>query len=129
MALNIFISAGEASGEAYGALLIDELKRRLESEGQQAAFFGMGGPRMAAAGLERIVRAEDVAVMGITEGVRHLPRIYREFRRLKQPLPDPRPDVAILIDFPHIHFQLAQELHRLGLPVLFFLRPHGLCWE
>ena len=125
----IFISAGEASGEAYGALLIDELTKRLKSEGRQAAFFGMGGQRMAAAGLEQVVRAEDMAVMGITEVVRHLPRIYREFRKLKQSLRDRRPDVAVLIDFPDIHFKLAEELHRLGIPVLFFVSPQLWAWK
>jgi lipid-A-disaccharide synthase len=129
MAFSIFISAGEASGEAYGALLIDELTKRLESEGQRAAFFGMGGPRMATAGLEQIVRAEDMAVMGITEVVRHLPRIYREFRKLKQSLRDRRPDVAVLIDFPDIHFKLAEELHALGIPVLFFVSPQLWAWK
>jgi lipid-A-disaccharide synthase len=129
MSLRIFISAGEASGEAYGALLIDELKRRLNEQGMAAAFFGMGGPRMAVAGLERIVRAEDVAVMGITEVVRHLPRIYREFRKLKQSLRDRSPSVAILIDFPDIHFKLAEELERLGVPVVFFVSPQLWAWK
>jgi lipid-A-disaccharide synthase len=129
MALNLFISAGEASGEAYGALLIDELKKRLEAAGQQATFFGMGGPRMAAVGLERIVRAEDVAVMGITEVVRHLPRIYREFRKLKQSLRDRRPAAAILIDFPDIHFKLAEQLKQLGVPVIFFVSPQLWAWK
>src|SRR6266571_1675283 len=100
----IFISAGEASGEHYGALLIEELERQLAAAGQTATFVGMGGPRMVDAGLERVVRSEDMAVMGITEVVRHLPRIYREFRRLKQSIRDQRPGVAILIDFPDIHF-------------------------
>src|SRR5271165_72754 len=129
MVLGIFISAGEASGEAYGALLVTELKRQLEARGQQAAFFGMGGPRMAEAGLERIVRAEDMAVMGITEVVRHLPRIYREFRKLKQAIRDRRPAVAVLIDFPDIHFKLAEELHRLGIPVVFFVSPQLWAWK
>lgn len=129
MAPTVFISAGEASGEAYGASLIDELKRRLLAQGQHPAFFGMGGPRMAAAGLERIVRAEDVAVMGITEVVRHLPRIYREFRKLKHSLRDRRPDVAVLIDFPDLHFKLAEELRRLGIPVLFFVSPQLWAWK
>ena len=129
MSPTIFISAGEASGEAYGALLIDELRRRFEESGQEAAFFGMGGPRMAAAGLDRVVRAEDMAVMGITEVVRHLPRIYREFRKLKQSLRDRRPSVAILIDFPDIHFKLAQQLRRLGVPVVFFVSPQLWAWK
>jgi len=63
----------------------------------------MGGERMVGAGLERVVRSEDMAVMGITEVIRHLPRIYREFRRLKQAIRARRPDVAVLIDFPDIH--------------------------
>ncbi len=125
----LFISAGEASGEAYGALLIEDLKARLAAQGRDAHFFGMGGPRMAAAGLDRIVRAEDVAVMGITEVVRHLPRIYREFRKLKQSLRDRRPSVAILIDFPDIHFKLAKELRRLGVPVVYFVSPQLWAWK
>jgi len=89
----------------------------------------MGGERMVAAGLERIVRSEDVAVMGITEVVRHLPRIYSEFRKLKQSIRDRRPDVAVLIDFPDIHFKLAEELHRLGVPVIFFVSPQLWAWK
>jgi lipid-A-disaccharide synthase len=129
MAPTIFISAGEASGEHYGALLIASLKKRLEAQGQRASFFGMGGERMVAAGLERVVRSEDMAVMGITEVVRHLPRIYREFRKLKQAIRERRPDVAVLIDFPDIHFKLARELHRLGVPVIFFVSPQLWAWK
>lgn len=126
---DIFISAGEASGEHYGALLLSALKRRLESQGRQPAFFGMGGPRMTAQGLEIIVRSEDMAVMGITEVVRHLPRIYREFRRLKQTLRARRPDIAILIDFPDIHFKLAEQLHSQGVPIIFFVSPQLWAWK
>src|SRR5580704_16244409 len=129
MAPTIFISAGEASGEKYGALLIEALRKRLAASGQHANFFGMGGPSMVAAGLERVVRAEDMAVMGITEVVRHLPRIYREFRKLKQSLHQRRPDVAVLIDFPDIHFKLAQELRSLGVPVIFFVSPQLWAWK
>jgi len=125
----IFISAGEASGEHYGALLIDELRNQLALSGRDASFIGMGGPRMVRAGLTRIVRSEDVAVMGITEVVRHLPRIYREFRRLKASVRRHRPDVAILIDFPDIHFKLAEEFHRLGIPVIFFVSPQLWAWK
>ena len=125
----IFISAGEASGERYGALLIEALKQRLAKSGRTARFVGMGGPAMTAAGLDRVVRAEDMAVMGITEVVRHLPRIYREFRKLKQSVHSSPPDVAILIDFPDIHFRLAKELHALGVPVIFFVSPQLWAWK
>jgi len=129
MAPTIFISAGEASGEHYGALLIEALKRQLAASGQTASFFGMGGERMVAAGLDRVVRSEDMAVMGITEVIRHLPRIYREFRKLKQAARDRRPDVAVLIDFPDIHFKLAEEFHRMGVPVIFFVSPQLWAWK
>ena len=129
MGHHLFISAGEASGEHYGALLIQSLQRQLAARGQTAEFFGMGGDRMADAGLERLVRAEDVAVMGITEVVRHLPRIDREFRTLKQAARSRRPDVAILLDFPDIHFKLAREFHRLGIPVVFFVSPQLWAWK
>lgn len=125
----IFLSAGEASGEAYGAMLLAELKKRLELSRHGAHFIGMGGPRMVAAGLHSIVRSEDMAVMGITEVVRHLPRIYREFRRLKRSIHEHRPALAILIDFPDIHFKLAKEFHRLGIPVLFFVSPQLWAWK
>jgi lipid-A-disaccharide synthase len=91
----------------------------------------MGGERMAALGLERVVRSEDVAVMGITEVIRHLPRIYAEYRKLKAAVADParRPDVAVLIDFPDIHLKLAEEFHRLGIPVIFFVSPQLWAWK
>jgi lipid-A-disaccharide synthase len=129
MSPNIFISAGEASGEHYGALLIEALKRQLAAVGKTATFFGMGGERMVAAGLDRVVRSEDMAVMGITEVIRHLPRIYREFRKLKRAVRERKPDVAVLIDFPDIHFKLAEELHRLGVPVIFFVSPQLWAWK
>jgi lipid-A-disaccharide synthase len=129
MAQKIFISAGEASGEHYGALLADALQKQLAASGQTAGFFGMGGERMAAAGVECVVRSEEMAVMGLTEVVRHLPRIWREYRRLKQSIRDRRPSVAVLIDFPEIHFRLARELHRLGVPVVYFVSPQLWAWK
>ena len=89
----------------------------------------MGGPCMEAAGVERVVRAEDMAVMGFTEVVRHLPRIYREFQKLKRAIRERRPSVAVLIDFPEIHFRLAREFHRLGIPVIYFVSPQLWAWK
>ena len=125
----IFISAGEASGEHYGALLATALRRQLAAVDLPVNFTGMGGPRMAAAGVECVVRAEDMAVMGFTEVVRHLPRIYREFRKLKRAIRARRPSVAILIDFPEIHLRLAREFHRLGIPVIYFVSPQLWAWK
>ena len=121
----IFLSAGEASGEQYAVQLMEAIRRREPA----ATFFGLGGQRMAALGFDRIVRAEDVAVMGITEILRHIPHIYREYRRLKRSLAAQRPDVAVLIDFPDVNLGLARECRRLGIPVVFFVSPQVWAWK
>jgi lipid-A-disaccharide synthase len=121
----IFLSAGEASGEHYGALLMQQILRLAP----QADFFGLGGARMAAAGLRRVVRAEDVAVMGITEVILHMPHIYGEYRKLKASLRAERPDLAILIDFPDVNLSLAAELRRLNIPVVYFVSPQLWAWK
>ena len=84
---------------------------------------------MEEAGLDRVVRAEDVAHMGITEVVRHMPRIYGEYRRLVASIKRRRPDVAILIDFPDVNFRLARELKKLDIPVVYFVSPQLWAWK
>ena len=121
----IFISAGEASGELYGAQLASLLRQKLP----QAELIGMGGERMRAAGVQCIVRAEDMAVMGFTEVIEHLPRIHGEFRKLKRAIRERRPQVAVLIDFPDFHFRLFREFHRLGIPVIYFVSPQLWAWK
>jgi lipid-A-disaccharide synthase len=121
----IFLSAGEASGEHYGTLLLTSL--RAQHPGTD--FFGLGGSRMEALGFRPIVRSEDVAVMGITEVVRHMPRIYREYRRLRASIAHEKPDVAILIDFPDVNLSLAKHLSRQGVPVIYFVSPQLWAWK
>ncbi len=121
----IFLSAGEASGEHYGAMLIAELKRRIPD----SRFFGLGGARMEALGMQRVVRSEDVAVMGITEVIRHLPHIYREYRKLQAAIRARRPAAAVLIDFPDVNLKLAETLHGMGVPVIFFVSPQLWAWK
>ena len=121
----IFLSAGEASGDHYGAQIISELRTR----NPQAGFFGLGGKEMADAGQDRIVRAEDVAHMGITEVIRHAPFIYSQYRKLVSSIKQRRPDVAVLIDFPDVNFRLARELKKLNIPVIYFVSPQLWAWK
>jgi lipid-A-disaccharide synthase len=121
----IFLSAGEASGDAYGAALIAALRERLP----EARFTGLGGSQMAQEGQERVVRAEDVAVMGVTEILRHIPHIYASYRRLISSIRRGRPDVAVLIDFPDVNFRLAKHLRRAGVPVVWFVSPQLWAWK
>jgi lipid-A-disaccharide synthase len=121
----IFLSAGEASGDHYGAQLIAELRSRHPN----LTCFGLGGKEMENAGLDRIVRAEDVAHMGITEVIRHMPRVYGSYRRLVASIKKQRPDAAILIDFPDVNFRLARELKKLNIPVIYFVSPQLWAWK
>jgi len=84
---------------------------------------------MAEAGLVRIVRAEDVAHMGITEVIRHAPHVYGSYRRLIASIRERRPDVAVLIDFPDVNFRLARELKKLDIPVVYFVSPQLWAWK
>jgi lipid-A-disaccharide synthase len=121
----IFLSAGEASGERYGAALMEAIRRRVPG----ARFFGLGGTAMAAIGFRPVVRAEDVAHMGITEVVRHAPYIYGQFQRLKRAIAAERPALAVLIDFPDVNLRLAEQLHRYGTPVVYFVSPQLWAWK
>ncbi len=122
--LRVMISAGEASGEMYGAELLAALRERGTIE-----CFGMGGERMSEAGSELIVHARDVAVVGLFEVLSHLPKIYREFHKLLAEVDRRRPDVAVLIDFPDWNFRLAKQLRRRGIPVVYYVSPQLWAWR
>jgi lipid-A-disaccharide synthase len=121
----VFLSAGEASGDHYGAEIIAGLRQRFPD----AAFTGLGGSAMEEAGQHRVVRAEDVAHMGVTEVIRHAPYIYSKYRQLVRSIRRERPDVAVLIDFPDVNFRLAKHLRRAGVPVLWFVSPQLWAWK
>lgn len=84
---------------------------------------------MEAAGQQRIVRAEDVAHMGITEVIKHAPRVYGSYRRLVASIKQRRPSAAILIDFPDVNLRLARELKALNIPVVYFVSPQLWAWK
>jgi lipid-A-disaccharide synthase len=84
---------------------------------------------MESAGQHRIVRAEDVAHMGITEVLRHAPYIFTQYRKLVASLKRDQPSIAVLIDFPDVNFRLAKHCRRLGIPVLWFVSPQLWAWK
>lgn len=123
--MRFLISAGEASGEAYGAQIVDALRRRVPC----TSFFGVGSERMRSSGFECVIDARDISVVGLTEVLSHLPKIYGEFRCLLRAVDQHRPDAAILIDFPDFNFRLARQLHRRGIPVFYFVSPQLWAWR
>jgi lipid-A-disaccharide synthase len=84
---------------------------------------------MQQAGLDRVVRAEDVAHMGITEVLRHAPYIYAQYRKLIRSIEAEQPSAAVLIDFPDVNFRLARKLKQLGTPVIWFVSPQLWAWK
>jgi lipid-A-disaccharide synthase len=84
---------------------------------------------MQQAGQVRVVRAEDVAHMGITEVIRHAFFIYRQFRKLVRSIDANPPKAAVLIDFPDVNFRLAKHLKKHGIPVIWFVSPQLWAWK
>src|SRR5208337_1593061 len=140
--VQILISAGEASGDMYGAQLIESLQRRaaeLRSIGRTNAsaptqageleFFGAGGERMAAAGCEIIVDAKDLAVVGITEILNRLPTILGLYRKLIRAADEKQPALAVVIDAPAFNWRVARQMRRRGIPVVYYVCPQLWAWR
>ena len=132
--VRILISAGEASGEMYGALLMEAL-RRLAGEGARATlkqpleFFGVGGDRMRAVGCDTVVDARDLAVVGIAEILNHLPKIWGLFHKLIAEADRRKPDLAIVIDSPAFNWRVARQMHKRGIPVVYYVCPQFWAWR
>jgi lipid-A-disaccharide synthase len=123
--MRVLLSAGEASGEQYGALLTEALRRRVPD----LEAYGVGGERMREAGCDLVVDAHEIAVVGLTEVVSSLPRIWQRFHHVLDEVDRSRPDVAVLIDFPDFNLRLAKQLHRRGIPVVYFVSPQLWAWR
>ncbi len=131
--VRILISAGEASGEMYGAMLIEAL-RRLAGGGARATrneleFFGVGGDRMRAVGCDTVVDAKDLAVVGISEILSHLPKIWGLFHKLIAEADRRKPDLAIVIDSPAFNWRVARQMHKRGVPVVYYVCPQFWAWR
>jgi lipid-A-disaccharide synthase len=84
---------------------------------------------MQAQGVRAVVDSRSIAVVGIVEVLAHIPRIYREFRKLKRAVRAERPDVAVLTDAPDFHLRLAKFLRRQGVPVVYLIAPQAWAWR
>jgi lipid-A-disaccharide synthase len=122
---NILISAGEASGEMYGAQLIEALRQR----NPQLKFFGVGAERMRSAGCDTLIDASDLAVVGITEILNHLPKIYGLYRRLIHEADKRKPALAIVIDSPAFNWRVARQMKKRGIPTVYYVAPQFWAWR
>jgi lipid-A-disaccharide synthase len=126
----------------YGAQLVEALRRKateLLSAGQPGAavptqawqlqFFGAGGERMRAAGCEIIVDAKDLAVVGITEILSHLPKILGLYRKLIRAADEKHPAIAVVIDSPAFNWRVARQMRKRGIPVVYYVCPQFWAWR
>jgi len=121
----LMIVAGERSADVYGAELAAALRSRLGD----AEIFGCGGEAMRGAGVETVVDAHNVTMVGIAEILSGLPRVYRAFHALLAEVDRRRPRLAVLIDFPDFNLRLARKLKRRGIPVVYFVSPQIWAWR
>ncbi|MGH9868333.1 MAG: lipid-A-disaccharide synthase [Candidatus Polarisedimenticolia bacterium] len=122
----VLVVAGEASGDRYGAGLMDAVHQMAPG----IVFTGIGGRAMRDAGLESLLDAERIAVMGFVEILSSL-RVLREaFRRCVAEMTSPSPpDLVVLIDYPGFNLRLAREARRAGIPVVYFVSPQVWAWK
>ena len=122
---HILIIAGEASGDAHGARLVAALRERLPG----AAFVGIGGEALAAEGVRLVARAEDLAVVGLTEVAKRLPAVVHALKAVNRVLKEDRPALTILIDFPDFNFLAARLARWHKVPVMYYISPQVWAWR
>ena len=121
---HVFLSCGEASGERYGARLVECLRALCP----EARFSGLGGDELAAAGVDLICRRDEVSVMGFGEVLGALPALRRARSRLRRHLETAGVDLFVPVDFPGFNLGLAKHARRRGVPVFYLVAPQMWAW-
>ncbi|MCX6552022.1 MAG: lipid-A-disaccharide synthase [Acidobacteria bacterium] len=121
----VMISCGEASGDLYAGALTREL-RGLRPD---IRIMGFGGDRLRAAGADLVGDYHGLTVTGLVEALRVLPRAWRMQRALVAQAERERPDALVVIDFPDFNFRLAERLHRMGVPIIYYVCPQVWAWR
>lgn len=123
MPKKLMISAGEASGELYGALLSREAKELWPD----VRIFGIGGERMESEGVDLIAR--NSSVIGLTDAAKHLGGLWESYKKAKNAMSYERPDILVLIDYPDFNIPLARKAKAAGIPILYYVSPQVWAWR
>jgi len=124
-ALRVGLVAGESSGDTLGAALIHALRERVPD----VQCFGVAGPKMIAAGCDAWESSEALAVMGLVEVLKHLPRLLGLRRSLIDRFTHARPDVFVGIDAPEFNLGLEKRLKAKGLRTVQYVSPQVWAWR
>ncbi|MBC8344803.1 MAG: lipid-A-disaccharide synthase [Candidatus Marinimicrobia bacterium] len=120
-----FIVAGEASGDLHGAKLIRAIKKK----SPKSRFIGHGGDKMTEAGLERMIHTDQLAFMGFSEVIKHLPFMIKAMDESLTKLQELKPNRIILIDYPGFNLRLAKNCQELKIPITYFILPQLWAWK
>ncbi len=121
----IAMVAGEASGDQLGAALI----RAIHASKPDIRFAGIGGPLMKEAGMDCWWDTSELSVMGLSEVLSHLPRLFKLRRQLLSRLLDLKPDVFVGIDAPDFNIGLQKKLKERSIPVIQYVSPTVWAWR
>ena len=121
----ILMIAGEASGDLHGSHLVKEML----SLDPTLQFYGVGGKKMKNEGVELIADSKEMAVVGITEVLLKLKRIYQIYRKLKNSLTSNSPSLVILIDYPDFNLRFAREAKKKNIPIVYYISPQVWAWR
>lgn len=116
--------AGEPSGDLHGAGVVRELLKA----NTELQIFGIGGEQMRLTGQEQLYTTKEMAIIGFTEVVRHLPFILKVMKHLEREVCERQPACAILIDYPGFNLRFAKRLKKLGIPILYYIAPQVWAW-
>ncbi len=122
---NLMIVAGEASGDGHAAKLVAAMREIAP----HLKFFGCAGPKMRAVGVEAIVKADDLSIVGLPEIAAALPKFLSVYRRLVKAAEERQPDAVVLVDFPEFNLKLARSLKKRGFKIVYYISPQLWAWR
>ena len=117
--------AGEASGDLHGAKLIENLKHLAKSP---VEIYGVGGDKIRQTGALNFFDLAHFHATGFTDAIQKIPRYQKALSRILKDIRSAKPDLVVLIDNPGFNFRLAEKIHALGIPVVYYIAPQLWAW-
>ena len=121
----LMIVVGEASSDLHGAKLVTALKNILPN----VSCYGLGGKNMQKVGVDILVNASELSIVGLVEVIKHYPRLRKILNIMKRELKNNPPDLLVLIDSPDFNLPLAKTAKKYGIKVMYYISPQIWAWR